>query len=258
MINYRNLNILFFFALLGIIILSNYFEIGILSYLLLIAFYLLIIVLGTICIQLNFYFKSYNSGKTNKKEIAITFDDGPHPTITPKVLKLLDDYQITATFFCVGKHINKHSDIVKNANEKGHIIGNHGFSHSHFFDLQSSVKMTHELNQTRNSIYHAIGRMPNFFRPPFGVTNPLLKIALNNTKLISVGWSVRSFDTNKSPKHVISRLKRKTHPGAIILLHDTKEKIFPILHEYLPWLKANGYRVTSLEDLLQIDAYETV
>ena len=100
--------------------------------------------------------------------------------------------------------------------------------------------------------------MPNLFRPPFGVTNPLLKIALNNTNLISIGWSVRSFDTNKSTKNVISRLKKKTHPGAIILLHDSKERIIPILEAFLPWLKNNGYRVVSLEELLQIDAYETV
>ena len=256
MINYRNLNILFFFALLAIIIMSNYYNIGILPYLLLIGTYLALIVLGTFRIQLNFYFNSHNAGKTSTKEIALTFDDGPHPEITPKVLKLLDEHRIPATFFCVGKQINNHSHIVKTAFEKGHIIGNHSYNHSHFFDLQSSVKMTHELNQTRNSIYHAIGRMANFFRPPFGVSNPLLKIALDNTKLTSIGWSVRSFDTNKSAKSVISRLKRKTHPGAIILFHDTKEKIIPILEAYLPWLASNGYQVVGLDNLLQIDAYE--
>jgi peptidoglycan/xylan/chitin deacetylase (PgdA/CDA1 family) len=256
MLNYRNLNILFFFALLAIIISSNYYEIGILPYLFLIVIYVAFIVLGTFCIQLNFYFNSYHTGSTEKKEIALTFDDGPHPEITPKVLKLLDAHKVQATFFCVGKHVNKHSDIVKSAYQKGHIIGNHSYNHSNFFDLQSSVKMTHELNQTRNSIYHAIGRMPNFFRPPFGVTNPLLKIAVTNTNLISIGWSVRSFDTRKSVKSVISRLKKKASPGAIILFHDTNDKIIPILEAFLPWLKTNGYHVISLDKILQIDAYE--
>ena len=256
MFNYRNLNILFFFALLALIILSNYYEIGMLSYLILIAFYVSVIAIGTFSIQLNFYFKSLNAAKTNKKEIALTFDDGPHPEITPKVLKLLDEYQIKATFFCICKHVNKHSQIVKNDYEEGNVIGNHSYNHSNLFDLLSSVKMTHELNQTRNTIYHAIGRMSNLFRPPFGVTNPLLKIALHNTNLISIGWSVRSLDTNRSPKSVIARLKRKTRPGTIVLFHDTKEKIIPILKEFIPWLKNNGFSVVSLEELLQIDAYE--
>ena len=201
---------------------------------------------------------SYNFGKKEKKEIAITFDDGPHPKTTPEVLKILDDYNIKATFFCIGRNVDKYSDIAKTACEKGHIIGNHSFSHSNYFDFQSSVKMTSELNQTRNSIYHAIGKMSNLFRPPFGVTNPLLKIALNNTKLISIGWSVRSFDTIRNPNKVISKLKKKTHPGAIILFHDTNEKITTILKEFLPWLKKNGYKVISLEDLLKIKAYENL
>ena len=258
MINYRNLNILFFIALLIIIITSNYYEVGILTYLILIAIYLVLITAGSFCIQLNFYFPSYNSGEKDKKEIAITFDDGPHPKITPEVLKILDDHNIKATFFCIGRHVDKYSDIAKTACEKGHIIGNHSFSHSNYFDFQSSVKMTSELNQTRNSIYHAIGKMSNLFRPPFGVTNPLLKIALNNTKLISIGWSVRSFDTNRNPEKVISKLKKKTHPGAIILFHDTNEKIITILKEFLPWLDQNGYSVVSLEDLLKIKAYENL
>lgn len=258
MLNYRNLNVLFFIALIAIIITSNYYEIGVLAYLLLIAFYILIISIGTFTIQMNFYFNSLNSGKTDKKELSITFDDGPHPQITPEVLKLLEEHQMEATFFCVGKHVNSHSHIVKTAYEKGHTIGNHSYSHSNFFDLFSSVKMTHELNQTRNSIYHDIGKMSNLFRPPFGVTNPLLKIAINNSNLISIGWSIRSFDTNRSPKRVVARLKRKTHPGAIILFHDTKEKIIPILREFLPWLQKNGYQVVSLEKLLHIKAYETI
>jgi peptidoglycan/xylan/chitin deacetylase (PgdA/CDA1 family) len=258
MLNYRNLNILFFIALLAIIISSNYYEVGILAYLILIAFYLLIIVIGTFSIRMNFYFASLHSGDSNKKNIALTFDDGPHPVFTQEVLKLLDEHQAKATFFCIGKHINNFSNIVSAAHQQGHLIGNHSYSHSHYFDLFSSVKMTHELNQTRNSIYHAIGKMPNLFRPPFGVTNPLLKIALNNTQLISIGWSVRSFDSNKNARSVISRLKRKTHPGAIVLLHDTKEKIIPILSEFLPWLKKNGYSVISLEELLHIEAYETI
>ncbi len=111
MLNYRNLNILFFIALLAIIITSNYCEVGILAYILLISIYLLIIIIGTFSIQLNFYFTSLNSGSRSSKEIAITFDDGPHPKVTPEVLRLLDEHQMKATFFCIGKNVNNHSNI---------------------------------------------------------------------------------------------------------------------------------------------------
>jgi len=258
MLNYRNINILFFIAILSLIVVSNYYEVGIFAYLVLIAVYILLIVIGTFSIRQNFYFKSLNSADTSKKEIALTFDDGPHPDITPEVLNLLDAYAVKATFFCIGKQVDNNKEIVKEADKRGHVIGNHSYYHGHLFDLQSSVKMTHELNQTRNSIYHAIGKMANLFRPPFGVTNPLLKIAVNNANLISIGWSIRSFDTNRSQEYVISRLKKNIHPGAIILLHDTREKVIPILTAFLPWLQQNGYQVVSIEKLLQIKAYETI
>jgi len=258
MLNYRNLNILFFIAILTLIVVSNYYTVGIIAYIILISVYVLLIAIGAFSIRQNFYFKSLNLGNTSKKEIALTFDDGPHPKITPEVLNLLDAYAVKATFFCIGKRVDDHKEIVKEADKRGHIIGNHSYHHGHLFDLQSSVKMTHELNQARNSIYHAIGKMANLFRPPFGVTNPLLKIAVSNANLISIGWSIRSFDTNRSQEYVISRLKSKIHPGAIILLHDSKEKVIPILKAFLPWLQQNGYQVVSLEKLLHIKAYETI
>ena len=82
-------------------------TVGILAYIILIAVYVLLIVIGAFSIQQNFYFKSLNSGDTSKKEIALTFDDGPHPEITPEVLNLLDVYAVKATFFCIGKQLDE-------------------------------------------------------------------------------------------------------------------------------------------------------
>jgi len=117
--------------------------------------------------------------------------------------------------------------------------------------------MENELNRTTEIILQTTGKKPKLFRPPYGVTNPLLKKALKKTGLVSVGWSVRSLDTVKSTEQVLEKLKRETHPGAIILLHDTHEKIIPILTAFLPWLVQNGYRVVPLDDLLKIQAYES-
>ena len=147
--------------------------------------------------------------------------------------------------------------IVAAAYEKKHLIGNHSYSHSYYFDLFPPTKMSGELNNTQKIIFRVTGKKPRVFRPPFGVTNPLLKKALKITGMTSVGWSVRSMDTVKSQEKVLRKLKKETHPGAIILLHDTHEKIIPILAALLPWLAQNGYRIVRLDDLLKIQAYES-
>ncbi|RLD72867.1 MAG: polysaccharide deacetylase family protein [Bacteroidetes bacterium] len=258
MLNYRNLNILFF-SVLAVIIVAEYFfsQICFLPVFVLVAVYLALIAWGSSKIQLDFYFTSLHRGNTEKKEIALTFDDGPHPEFTPMVLDLLDKYQVKATFFCIGKQAEQHPDIVSAATEKNHLAGNHSYSHSLLFDLFSPRKMENELNRTTEIILQTTGKKPKLFRPPYGVTNPLLKKALKKTGLVSVGWSVRSFDTVKSTEQVLEKLKRETHPGAIILLHDTHEKIIPILTAFLPWLVQNGYGVVPLDDLLKIQAYES-
>ena len=253
---YKNLNTLFFFVLALLIVLTYFKPAGLLPYLILILIYLVFIVIGSFRIQMNFYFPSLNSGPHNKKQIALTFDDGPHPEVTPKVLDMLETHEVKATFFCIGKKAEQYPEIMKETFKRGHIIGNHSYTHSPFFDLYSPVKMTDELDKTTRLIEQTTGWKPLLFRPPYGVTNPMLKKALKKTKLISVGWSVRSLDTVKSPEKVLNRLKKKTHNGAVILLHDSQEKIIPVLAGFLPWLKEHGYQVTKLDELLNIKAYE--
>ncbi len=256
MLNYKLLNILFF-PIFVVLILLNYLGlISFLPWLILIIFYLAVLIIGSSRIQLNFYFNSLNSGVADKKEIALTFDDGPHPEITLKVLEILKKHQVKAAFFCIGKQTEKHPGITKATFKNGHIIGNHSYTHNSFFDFFSATKMAGEMNKTTNIILQTTGHKPLLFRPPFGVTNPLLKKALNRTKLIPVGWSVRSMDTVKTPGKVLEKLKKQTHPGAVILLHDTHEKIIPILDGFLPWLQENGYRISGLDELLKIQAYE--
>ncbi len=256
MLNYKTLNILFF-PVLAVLLVLNYFEVtGLLPYLILIALYLVVLIIGSARIQLNFYFTSLNSGATAKKEIALTFDDGPHPEITLKVLEILKKHEVKAAFFCIGRKIEQYPEITAAAFKDGHIIGNHSYTHSPLFDLFLPAKMTGELNKTSTIILHATGKKPLLFRPPFGVTNPWLKKALKKTELIPVGWSVRSLDTVKTAEKVLEKLKKEMHPGAVILLHDTHEKIIPILDGILPWLKENGYWITGLDELLKIQVYE--
>ena len=126
-----------------IVILTGwYFNLVSLYYIIPIAIlYLIINIIGSANIQLNYFVYSQCNATTSKKEIAITFDDGPHPDITPKLIELLKKHNIEAAFFCVGKNADANPEIVANIFTGGHIIGNHSYSHSKLFDLFSSKKM---------------------------------------------------------------------------------------------------------------------
>lgn len=218
--------------------------------------YLIINIVGSANIRLNYFFHSHCSSNTTKREITITFDDGPHPVITPKLLDILDSNKITVTFFCTGSNVAEFPEITGNIISKGHIIGNHSYGHSKFFDLLSATKMKSEILRTNQIITSITGKIPVLFRPPYGVTNPMLRKAINLTNMISVGWSLRSLDTVKSSDTVLAKLKTNTNPGDIILFHDTNPHIITIIEDYIIWLQKNDYKIVSLTSLLNINAYE--
>ncbi len=241
----------------ALVVAAWYFDIVSLIFLIIIAIvYLIINIVGSANIQLNYFFYSHCSSTTSKKEIAITFDDGPHPAITPKLLELLESHKVKATFFCTGKNAADYSDIISEIINKGHTIGNHSYGHSKFFDLFSAKKMQKEILDSNKTIKAIINKTPVFFRPPYGVTNPMLRKALNYTKMISVGWSLRSFDTVNSNDKVLEKLVANTKPGDIVLFHDTNPNIITIIEDYLKWLKKNDFKIVSLTTLLNISAYE--
>lgn len=202
------------------------------------------------------YVKAYCKGKTQDKKIAITFDDGPDAETTPKVLDILDQYNAKATFFCIGSQIEKNRELLKQIDLKGHLIGNHSFSHEFWFDLYSSVKMQKDIEKTNGLIFDVTGKKTKLFRPPYGVTNPSLKKAIKDFNFYTIGWSIRSFDTVKHFKKTLFRLKTKLNPGAIILFHDNREQITEILNEFLSYAISEGYQIVPLNDLLNIPVYE--
>ena len=219
------------------------------------AFYVSLIVMGSSSIRFNFYLKSLKRGNTSKKIISLSFDDGPDIVVTPHILKLLENYNIPASFFCIGEKIEKNPDLLKEIYSKGHIIGNHSYSHSKIFDLRSTKNMIKEIENTNEIIKKTIGKETLLFRPPFGVTNPLLAKAIKRTGVISVGWSLRSWDTNGKVNQVVNRLKRKVHPGDVILFHDNRANTVEILSKFLPYLIDKGYQIVPLDKLLKTKVY---
>jgi len=258
MLNYRNTTIVFLFvffmcAFLAVIF-HGWFLVSCL--LLLVIVWLAILVLGSIFIQWNFYFFSHSHGDRNSSEISITFDDGPDDTITPKILSILENHNIRAAFFCVGNKIEKYPEIFKNIVEKGHIAGNHSYSHSFWFDFYSSERMAEEISKTDELILKLSGKKNRFFRPPYGVTNPMLRKALKKTGQISVGWSLKSNDTVKNPDHVLLNLYKKLKNGDIVLFHDTIPATPELIEQFIINAKNTGKRFVRLDELLKFKRYD--
>ncbi|TEB41353.1 polysaccharide deacetylase family protein, partial [Flavobacterium circumlabens] len=145
-------------------------------------------------ISSDYHVKAFCSNPSEKeKKIALTFDDGPGP-FTVEVLELLKKYNANATFFCIGKNIENHPEIVKQIIEEGHLVGNHSYSHSKFFDFYNAAAITKELQKTDSLLEKFTPGKVKFFRPPYGVTTPSIRRALKITGHQVIGWNIRSLD----------------------------------------------------------------
>ncbi len=257
MLNYRKINVIFLTLLLLLLILSFYITVKWWHILLVLGFRFLFLLVGSSFIQLNFHVKAYCKNSNEKeKKIALTFDDGPNE-ITPQILALLKKYNAKATFFCIGKNIEQHPEILKQTFDDGHVIGNHSFSHSNFFDFYRKSRVVQEIRATNKIIEKIIGKKVRFFRPPYGVTNPSIARALNVTQHQVIGWNIRSMDgIIKNKKIIYSRIEKRIAPGSIVLLHDTSLTTVSVLEQLLLFLRANKYEIVGIEELLNLNAYE--
>lgn len=215
-----------------------------------------ILVIGSFFISLNFHVKAHcGNPLETKKIITLTFDDGPNENTLP-VLDVLKKHNVKATFFCIGKNIEKHPEILKRIVDEGHIVGNHSYSHSNVFDFYRKDRVIGEIQKTDALIESISGKKVQLFRPPYGVTNPSIRRALEVTKHKVIGWNIRSLDgILKDEKIIFARIRNRIAPGGIVLLHDTAHSV-KILERLMLYLEENEYKVVSIEELLNIKAYE--
>jgi peptidoglycan-N-acetylglucosamine deacetylase len=183
--------------------------------------------------------------------IAITFDDGPCSQ-TPEILELLDQYKVTASFFVIGKKAKELPELVKLITEKNHTLGNHSYHHANWFPVMLPDQIRAEIASTQQLLKKITGREPLYWRPPFGVTNPLIAKALIGYSLKTIGWSIRSLDTvSDNPEKTINRIKKRIKPGSILLLHDTSKNVTPVLKELLVYCAKNNLKPVSLDEFLK-------
>lgn len=254
---FETTRIYFIVALGSLFLFCTFFDIDLVWLFVPITVFAAVLVYGSSCIDSQFFMTTLCCADSNEKQIALTFDDGPHPEFTLDVLAVLAEYDALATFFVIGNHIHGNEGILKKIDAAGHSIGNHSTTHSFFFDFKTVRGFQAELNQTAELIYTVIGKRVALFRPPYGVLTPKLAKAIKLLNYTAIGWSVRSLDTAiPTAQAIAERVQAQIRPGAIILFHDTSDKTVQALKQTLEFVKDNGYKVVSVEQLLQINAYE--
>lgn len=257
MLKHKYISILIISILVLLSIFSFYADVNPWIFVTILLIWLGLTAWGSFDIRINYFLQAYsnNPAETDKK-IALTFDDGPHE-MTEKILDLLQESDVKATFFCIGSQIEKHPEIFRRILAEGHIAGNHTYSHSRSFGFFSAEKITQEILQTNALAEKLSGKKLLLFRPPFGVTNPNLRKAIKRTKQWVIGWNIRSLDTvTEAENQIFERIQKRIQPGGIILLHDTSLKTVHVLERLLLHLESENYVVVPVNELLNVSAYE--
>jgi peptidoglycan/xylan/chitin deacetylase (PgdA/CDA1 family) len=190
-----------------------------------------------------------------RREVCITFDDGPDPEVTPRVLDLLDRDQAKASFFCVGEKAARFPDLVREIARRGHSIENHSHRHSSAFAFYGIFRLRRDLESAQAVVSGITGRAPRFFRAPMGLRSPLLDPVLAQCGLTYVSWTRRGLDAvHRDPDQVLRRLTSGLAAGDILLLHDIGRSrtrdgtpvALAVLPELLDRIRASGLRPVTL------------
>ena|ERR1017187_7128115 len=182
---------------------------------------------------------------TNKKELFLTFDDGPTPEITQWILKLLEKYGVHATFFCVAENAMKYPDIFNDIKLKGHTIGNHTYNHLNGWETDD-VTYAENIDKANEIIKSLL------FRPPYGRIKRTQAKSLNRLNYKVVLWSILTydFDRNLNRNKAWSQIQKHTKPGSILVFHD-HQKAFENLKELLPktleYFSGQGFSFENLK-----------
>jgi len=160
-------------------------------------------------------------GTPESGTLALTFDDGPDPEITPRVLDVLDENDARGTFFLVGEKVNKYPELARTIIDRGHVVGNHSMTHRSLF-LASSDDISAEIDDAQKSIADAVGIVPHLFRPPHGLFDLTGLKIVRERGLSMTLWTVLAGDySDDSEKEILSRVEPFVRPGAILVFHDT-------------------------------------
>lgn len=184
--------------------------------------------------------------ETTAKVVALTFDDGPNPDTTRKILDTLEKYQAKATFFMLGSRVSFYPEIVQEMKAAGHELGNHTWNHSDLTKA-SAEKIALEINNTSNIIEKASDSKPTVFRPPYGAVNKKVR---SQTSLPVVLWDVDTLDWKyRDANHLLKSVKQYVKDGSIILMHDIHASTAEGLDAVLAYLQGEGYSFVTVSEI---------
>ena len=194
---------------------------------------------------------TFSSVHVDGPYIALTFDDGPNPTLTPKLLDLLAARHLKATFFVVGQNAADHPDILKRAVREGHEIANHSWSHPNFGKM-SDDGVRRELQKTDDAIMAAIGKRPTLLRPPYGsITARQKKWIHDEFGYRIILWDVDPLDWKRpGPSVVTARILKETRAGSIVLSHDIHPPTIDAMPATFDQLMKKGFKSVTVTELL--------
>jgi len=186
--------------------------------------------------------------KSHAKSIYLTFDDGPVPGVTDKLLTLLDKYDVKVTFFVIGSCAQKHPELIVKINESGHTLANHSYTHPPFHKISLAQKVREIIN-TNLAIENIINKKCDMFRAPQGRWDFKLLMKLFSLKITAVHWSRDSMDFLKEePEKIIKRFEIKpVSPGDIILFHDDDQRCIEVLDTLIPKWLSQGFKLEALK-----------
>ncbi|MCX5837805.1 MAG: polysaccharide deacetylase family protein [Deltaproteobacteria bacterium] len=204
-----------------------------------------------------FFLPVISRRKTGRRAVALTFDDGPDPNVTPRLLDLLRRHGVQATFFVAGASAERHPELIRGILSRGHTLGNHSYHHDPLLMLRSRAKLQEEVARTQD-VLSAFAVRPLTFRPPVGITNPRLPGVLGALGMYCVTFSCRAFDRgNRRIARLAAIILKKVRPGDILLLHDVSprggegiEEWLAEMEQIVSGLKLQGYKILPLHELI--------
>jgi peptidoglycan-N-acetylglucosamine deacetylase len=197
----------------------------------------------------------YLHSPSSKKQIALTFDDGPDGKYTPEILDVLKEYNVKATFFLLGQNMEHNPEMTKRIVDEGHAVGNHSYSHPDFRYLDVEDAHQKQVLKTQQVFEDILGFRPAFFRPPYGaVTDEQIRV-LGEESMIIIDWSIETFDwsdTQNSPEKILNRIKQYHHGGAVVVMHSAggdRSNTITVLPQIIEFLQNEGYELVTIEEM---------
>lgn len=198
-------------------------------------------------------------GPRDRPRVALTFDDGPDPQVTPSILEMLAGSGACATFFAIGRHLEKNRDIAARALREGHELGNHSWMHSYFQNFYRTRRTESDVDRSTRLIQELCGSTAEpLYRSPVGLKSPAIARVAHARKLTIVAWSLHSRDTlTRDPRVVAARVLSSVMPGDIVLMHDGHNRAdvhrtvaAAALPEILRGLRERGLSCVTVSELL--------